>query len=203
MIIRGFYFITDASLSRSGVLADVKSALSAGVKIIQYRGKNTSGRLMYVQALAIRRLCKKAVFIVNDRVDIALAVSADGVHLGQDDLPIEAARRILGPQKIVGFTAHNLQEALSANRKGADYIGVAPVFATKTKLDAGRPCGVDLIRKVKKALSIPVVAIGGINLANAPLVIEAGADALCAIGATVASKNVKKEIERFQILFGE
>lgn len=201
MFLRGFYFITDSSLSKAGIIADIKNALRAKVGVIQYRRKNADSRLMYKEAFLIRRLCKKALFIVNDRVDIALAVSADGVHLGQDDLPIKAARKILGPRGIIGITVHGLKEARLAERKGADYLGVSPIFKTTTKEDAGMPAGIELIKRIKKSVHLPLVAIGGINLDNAPLVIGAGADALCAINAIVCSRNVKKKIEEFQVLF--
>jgi thiamine-phosphate pyrophosphorylase len=198
---RGFYFITEESLSRAGNLSDVKTALSARVKFVQYRQKHNSARQFYQEALLLRRLCRKAAFIVNDRVDIALAVDADGVHLGQSDLPYAAARRLLGKKKIIGITVHSLREAKVAERWGADYLGVAPIFATATKEDAVRPLGVELLSRIKKEIRLPLVAAGGINLKNAPLVISAGADCISAVSAVVASADVKREIQKFQALF--
>lgn len=200
---RGFYFITDASLSRAGIYSDVKKALAAGVKVIQYRRKDADTKTLYEEALRLRRICRKAIFLVNDRVDIALAVEADGVHLGQDDLPCAIARRLLGPKKIIGVTVHDLKEAMQAQKQRADYLGVAPVFKTKTKKDAGSPAGTALIRKIKERLRIPVIAIGGIDLSNASEVIEAGADGLCAISAVVKKRDVAEEIRKFQRLFNE
>ncbi|MDD5195594.1 MAG: thiamine phosphate synthase [Candidatus Omnitrophica bacterium] len=198
---KGYYFITDARLSLSGLNHDVRSAIKAGVKIIQYRRKDVSTILMYKEAFVLRALCKNAIFLINDRVDIAFAVNADGVHLGQEDLPYTIARSILGKKKIIGVTVHNLRQALLAAQSGADYLAVSPIFSTSTKADAGKPVGLALIENIKKHVSIPVVAIGGINLANAESVIQAGADCLCAISAVVTKKDVKGEIEKFQRLF--
>jgi thiamine-phosphate pyrophosphorylase len=203
LALRGFYFITDAGLSRAGNLSDVAQALAAGVKVVQYREKRALTRAMYDEALALRELClaQDAIFLVNDRVDVALAVGADGVHLGQDDLPYAAARRILGPDKIIGITAGNLDEAIAAALQGADYLGVSPIFATATKDDAGEPAGLALLREIRRYTDLPLAAIGGITLANANEVIEAGADLLCAISAVVTQAQVRPEIEKFQRAF--
>ena len=197
--IRGFYFITDAKQSRKGNISDVKDAVEAGVKVVQYRNKSNLTREMFDEAKRLKHLVKYAMFIINDRIDIALAVDADGVHLGQDDMPYSEARRIL-KDKIIGITVHNVEEAVEAERFGADYLGVSPVFSTSTKDDAGKPSGPGLIREVKKRCRIPVVAIGGITLGNAEEVIETGADALCAI-SSVVTKDVKEEIKKFQEMF--
>ena len=180
---------------------DVKNALRAGVKFIQYRNKSASTLIMFEEALKLRSICRKAVFIINDRVDIALAVGADGVHLGQLDLPFAIARKLLGKNKIIGVTVHNLKQARVAQSSGANYLAVSPIFPTKTKADAGKERGLGLIRKIKKQTSIPLVVIGGINLNNAKAVINAGADGLCAISAVVTKTDVKREIEKFQELF--
>lgn len=201
MLLRGYYFITDSKLSRAGNISDVKNALKAKVAIVQYREKYKSTAQMYREAIGLRRICKNAIFLINDRVDIALSVDADGVHLGSDDLPYVVARKLLGKKRIIGLTVHSVKEAKKAQRSGADYIGVAPVFATKTKADAGRPAGISLLRNIRKSVSIPVVAIGGINLSNAKSVIDSGADSLCAISAVVTKPDTRKEIEKFQELF--
>lgn len=198
---KGFYFITDSKLSRAGIFNDVKDALKAKVKIIQYRQKNAGTKRMYEEASAIRKLCKNVAFLVNDRVDVALAVGADGVHLGQDDLPYKTARRLLGKKRIIGLTVHNLQEALEAQKNKADYIAVGPIFPTSTKTNAGKPVGTCLITKIKKYVTIPVVAIGGVNLENAASVVNAGADAICAISAVLPSIDVKSQIMKFQRFF--
>jgi thiamine-phosphate pyrophosphorylase len=202
-MLKGYYFITDAHLSRAGNISDVKNALAAGVKAVQYRNKDSSTKQMYEEAIKLRALCKGAFFLVNDRVDIVLASGADGVHLGSDDLPYKTARKILGKDKIIGMTVHSVSEAERAQKLGADYIGVAPIFATKTKKDAGKPAGVRLIKEIRRKISIPIIAIGGINLSNADKVIAAGSDGLCAISAVVTRPNVRNEIKRFQALFSD
>ncbi len=197
----GYYFITDASLSRAGNISDVKNALLAKVKFVQYRTKDLSTKEMYAEAFKLRKICRKATFLVNDRLDIALGVDADGVHLGQDDLPYQVARRLLGEKKIIGVTVHSVREAKEAQKLGANYISVSPIFKTKTKDDAGKPVGITLLKKIKKEVSLPVVAIGGINLLNVARVIRAEADGLCAISAVVTKRDVKRKIEKFQGLF--
>jgi len=199
--ISGYYFITDSALSRAGNISDVKNAVSAGAGVVQYRNKAGSTLEMYREALILRKACRNTVFLVNDRLDIALSVNADGVHIGQDDLPFQKAREMLGKSRIIGVTAHNLKEALKAQRLGADYIGFSPVFSTTTKKDAGKPAGTKLLAEIKSIVSIPVVAIGGITLSNAPDVIVAGADSLCAISAVICSRDVRAQIKKFQALF--
>jgi thiamine-phosphate pyrophosphorylase len=200
--LRGYYFVTDAGLSRAGNARDVASAAAAGVTVIQYRAKEGATRALCDEARALRALAGSALFLVNDRVDVAQAVEADGVHVGQDDMPCAMARSILGEDKIIGVTVHDVEEARRAEQDGADYVGVAPVFRTATKADAGAPGGLELVRAVRAAVGLPIVAIGGIDLANAPGVIAAGADAVCAISAVVKGADVAAEIRRFQALFG-
>ena len=201
--VRGYYFITDSKLSRAGNMSDVKNAVRAGVRIVQYRNKEADTKEMLKEALRLKSICsnKGVIFLINDRVDIALAVDADGVHLGTDDMSYMAARKLLGKKKIIGLTAHNIKEARTAQKSGADYIGASPVFLTDTKPDAGVPAGIELIKQIRGRVNMPIVAIGGINLDNAKEVIEAGSDALCAISAVVTKPDVKMEIERFQRLF--
>ncbi|MBN1973833.1 MAG: thiamine phosphate synthase [Sedimentisphaerales bacterium] len=200
-MIRGYYFITDSGLSISGNLSDMKHALKANISVVQYRNKSAATRDLYEEAVAIRRICEKAIFLINDHVDIALAVGADGVHLGDSDLPYHAARQILGKNKIIGLTVHSLDDALAAQEMGADYIGAAPIFPTTTKTDAGEPLGIEGLKEICERVSIPVVAIGGINLSNAQSVIDAGANAICAISAVVTKPDVCAEVKKFQELF--
>ena len=201
-MIKGYYFVTDAGISKKGNLNDVKDAVEAGVSVIQYRSKLGDTESMIKEALSIKKICEgKALFIINDIVGIALSVNADGVHVGQGDMPYETARKLLGKNKTIGVTVHNPGEAIVAEKKGADYLGVSPIFSTTTKDDAGEPCGTGLIREMKKNCRIPIVAIGGIDLSNAREVIIAGADAICAISAVVAKDDVRKEIGKFQRLF--
>ncbi|MFZ5449525.1 MAG: thiamine phosphate synthase [Thermodesulfobacteriota bacterium] len=198
---RGYYFITDAGLSRAGNLRDVACAVAAGVWVVQYRRKEGPTAELVAEARQLRDLCRAIRFVVNDRVEVALAVAADGVHLGQEDLSCQEARKLLGPDKIIGITVHNLDEALAAQDAGADYLGVSPIFATGTKADAGAPTGVRLLAEIRRRVSLPLVAIGGITLENASQVIASGADAVCAISAVVTKADVRAEIEKFQRLF--
>ena len=198
---RGYYFITDSALSRAGNLSDVEKAVRAGVNVVQYRNKSAETGPMYTEAIALRALCTTAKLIINDRIDIAIAVDADGVHIGQDDMPYDAARKILGREKIIGVTVHDLPEAIAAVEMGADYLGVSPIFATDTKSDAGKPCGLETIKQIRAAVEIPLVAVGGITLQNAPGVVAAGADAICAISAVVTKEDVIAEIRKFQEIF--
>jgi thiamine-phosphate pyrophosphorylase len=201
-MIKGYYFITDSDLSKNGNLSDVRTAIESGVSVVQYRSKFDDTEHMLEEARLLKEICDgRALFIINDRVGIALAVDADGVHLGQGDMPHETARKLLGKDKIIGVTVHDLGEAMLAEKKGADYLGVSPVFGTATKKDAGMPCGVGLIKEIKRHCNIPITAIGGITFDNALEVIQAGADAICAISSVVTKENVKEEIKKFRKLF--
>ncbi|KKH97830.1 thiamine-phosphate synthase [Methanosarcina sp. 1.H.T.1A.1] len=193
-----FYLVTDSGLSKKGTLSDVKEAVEAGCKIVQYREKNKSTKEMVNEASEIKRICgERAIFLVNDRIDVALAVDADGVHIGQDDMQIETARKLLGADKIIGLTVHNVEEAIEAEKSSADYLGLGSIFDTSTKKDAGKGIGPARIREVKNAIKIPVAAIGGINKENCKIVVENGADSLVAISAVVCSDDVKRETEYF------
>ena len=198
---KGYYFITDSGLSRAGNTSDVMKAAACGIEVVQYRNKNSETREMYDEALRLREICRDLTFLINDRIDIALAVDADGVHLGQSDMPCTAARKLLGREKVIGVTVHNLSEALEAERLGADYLGVSPIFKTATKTDAGKPAGITLIEEIRQQVDIPLIAIGGIDHSNAPAVVRAGAHGLCAISCVVASDDVASQIKRFQDLF--
>jgi thiamine-phosphate pyrophosphorylase len=198
---KGYYFITDARLSRAGNRADVLAAVAAGVRVIQYRDKEAEAAAVRAEARELRRLCRQCLFLINDYVEVALDVEADGVHLGQEDMPLPKARRLLGPGKIIGVTVNTVEQALTAARQGADYLGVSPIFATRTKPDAGEPAGLDLLREIRRRVRLPLVAIGGITLENAPAVIAAGADGLCAISAVVTQPDVAAAIQAFQRLF--
>jgi thiamine-phosphate pyrophosphorylase len=193
-----FYLVTDSGLSKAGTLSDVEKAVAAGCRIIQYREKSISTKEMILEAAKIKEICgNEAIFLVNDRVDVALAVDADGVHIGQDDMPIETARRLLGPDKIIGLSVNNVEEALDAEKMSADYVGLGPIFNTSTKKDAGNGIGPESIHPVKDAVRIPVVAIGGINKQNSESVVLGGADSLVAISAVVCSDDVEQETRDF------
>ena len=193
------YFLTDRALSKKGNVEDVRAALEGGVRIVQYREKTLSLRDQIREALRIKALCRLAgaTFIVNDRVDLALAVEADGVHLGQEDMPMEIARRLMGQDKLIGITVHNGMETLEAVADGADYLGVSPIFATNTKADAGAPIGLEGLREIRAQVKLPIVGIGGITEENARQVLEAGADSVCAISAIVTREDVETGVREW------
>ena len=192
-----FYFITDSKLTKKTVLDDVKAAIAGGVKIVQYREKEKSKQEMIEEASRIKELCGNDVILtINDDVDVALAVNADGVHLGSDDVPYDAAREKLGNDKIIGVTCRNAEDAAKAEKLGADYVSIGPIFSTTTKPGL-KPVGIEMIEKVKNVINIPFVAIGGINLDNLDSVTEAGAARVAAISAVVAKDDVEREVKRF------
>lgn len=193
-----FYFVTDSELSRDNIFSDVKNALKAGCKIVQYRDKNKSTKDMVIEGKKLKKLCNgKAVFIVNDRVDIAIAVNADGLHIGQEDIPSQIARILLGNDKIIGLTVHNLKEAKEAEKLGVNYIGLAPIFKTGTKENARDPIGIKMIETVRKEVKLPIVAVGGINKYNVKEVIESGADSVVSIYAVLNSDDIYHEVTEF------
>ena len=190
-----FYLVTDSGLSKNGILNDVEMAVEAGCKIVQYREKNKETKYLVEEAIEVKILCNdNAFFLINDRVDVAMAVDADGVHIGQEDMPIEIARGLLGKDKIIGLTAHNVEEAVDAEKRGADYVGLSPIFVTSTKKDAGEACGTPMITEAKKHISIPVVAIGGITALNIEEVMKAGADSAVAISDVITLNDVYTKV---------
>jgi thiamine-phosphate pyrophosphorylase len=193
--LRGICFITDRTYSSLSPYEMCSAALKAGVRFIQYRDKDRTRRQIYYEALRLRELTlsAKAVLIVNDYADIALAVDADGVHLGQDDLPLKEARKIMA-DKIIGISTHSLEQAREAESDGADYIGFGPVFETLTK-DAGSPQGIDGLRLITQNVGIPVVAIGGINGGNIKQVFEAGAYA-SAVATAICKGDIEENARR-------
>ncbi|GBF74765.1 thiamine phosphate synthase [Paenibacillus sp. 598K] len=178
----------------------IEEAIRGGSDIIQLRDKTSPKRTVLRKAEELRELTRRygVTFIVNDHIDIALAVDADGIHLGQDDLPLAAARRIMG-DKIIGISTHAIEEAREAQREGADYIGVGPVFATKSKVDVVDPVTTDYVRQVAAEITIPWVAIGGIKLHNVDEVLQAGARRICAISEIVGSSDVRGTCEAFRL----
>ena len=165
---------------------------AGGARLLQLRVKRRPSHDFLSDAIAVGRICRGygATFIVNDRVDVALAAGADGVHLGQDDLPLPAARRLCGPEKIVGVSTHSLAQALAALAAGADYVGFGPLFGTTSKATGYTPLGLDRLAEVCDRLAIPVVAIGGITAARAPDALAAGAAAVAMIGELVLAPDV-------------
>ncbi len=183
-------------------------AIAAGIRFFQYRNKSGSRRAVYETSLRLASLANKsgALFFVNDHADIAAAVDADGVHLGQGDLPIEHARKLLGKKKLIGISTHSREQAVVAETAGADYIGFGPIFATTTK-DAGRAQGCAGITLIRQAVSIPVIAIGGITHEKVRDVIAAGADGVAVISAILSAPDIgraaKTMIERIEKIEAE
>lgn len=193
--------ITDVRLARGhDHVAIAEAALAGGADMIQLRDKTGNLRDLLPQAQTIQALCRArgAVFIVNDRVDLALAADADGAHVGQEDLPAASARRLLGPGRLMGVSTHSLAQAEAAQQVGADYIGFGPMFATGTKDTAYTPRGLEALRGIRRAVSLPILAIGGISLENVSLVIEAGATAPAVISAVVAAPDIAAAAAAFR-----
>lgn len=200
----GVYLITDTHIQqRFSHIALAEQAQKAGVQMIQYRDKQATGRaaLADIGAMASKLRDSRTSFIVNDRADYALAGAADGVHLGQDDLPIAAARSLLGREKIIGGTSSTVEEARLVERQGADYVAVGHIFETETKQKEYPPRGLETLRKVCEAVAVPVVAIGGITLENAPDVIRAGADMIAVSSAICTAEDPRQKAESFVRLF--
>ncbi len=191
------YAIIDEKYLNSNRLGNMIGILEDyGATMIQLRIKRMSDREFYCLAVKARRLIRGSVpkFIINDRADIALAVGADGFHLGQKDMPVGVAREIFGSKFIIGVSARSIKQALGAQRSGADYLGVGAVFRTQTKNDA-RVCGLDLIRRISRCTNVPIVAIGGINDKNYRQVLKAGASGI-AVASYLFEGNLEKNIQK-------
>jgi thiamine-phosphate pyrophosphorylase len=193
------YAILDTSFCKGrSPITILREFLAGGVRLVQLRAKELSSGEFFTLAKEARQLTRAAgaTFIVNDRADIALACAADGVHLGQDDLPLHAARKLLGPEKIIGISTHDLDQARSAELNGADYIGFGPIFGSTTKETGYSPRGLDMLRKIRAAVKIPIVAIGGITENNIAEVWKSGADAAAIISDLMGAEDVGKKLER-------
>jgi len=183
------YPLTDVQLSGLWHAEQVELLSRGGASLIQLREKRLSPREFYEQAKeAVAVAARSGVqLIINDRVDLALAVGAHGVHLGQDDMPPEAARRLLGPNAVIGYSTHNVEQAIAATKLPIDYLAIGPIFATTTKSDTAPVLGLEGLRRVRRAIgAFPLVAIGGITRANAGEVIEAGSDSVAVISAVLS-----------------
>ena len=184
------HVLTDRQWSRGRGMAEVAAkAITGGATIIQLRDKIASTRLLAEEGLALRAVTRAhgALLIVNDRLDVALVVDADGLHIGQDDLPVEFARKLLGPHRVLGVSAGSLEEAVAG---GADYLGVGPIFPICGKVDAGPATGTDLLTQLAARYTIPLVAIGGITVQNAPTVIQAGACGVAVITSVINAEDI-------------
>jgi len=186
------YLITDRHQTGGRPLMDVvRQSLEGGVKAVQLREKDLPSAELYRLARELRGLTYEfdARLIINDRTDIALAVEADGVHLGINSLPVVAARRLLGPQMIIGYSAHAIDEALRAQAEGADFVTFSPVYHTPSKAAYGEPCGVEKLAKAVHALDIPVIGLGGVGLANITETLSAEVQGIAVISAILAAAD--------------
>ena len=193
------YPITDTLISGLSHAEQVERFAAGGATFVQLREKRASPREFYEDALEAMLLARTlgVRIVINDRVDIAIAVNADGVHLGQDDLPPDRAKLLLGDSRIVGYSTHTLEQALAATLAPVDYIAIGPVFQTRTKDRPDEVVGLKTVSEVERQVTKPLVAIGGITLASARLVIEAGADSVAVIGDLLSAGDIAERTRRF------
>jgi thiamine-phosphate diphosphorylase len=191
------YYVADPEQTDRDFLTLVDAALAGGVTSLQLRAKQMGGRAMFDLASALRDRCAAAgvLFFVNDRVDVAVAVAADGVHVGVHDLPLEETRRLIGDGMVLGYSPLNLEEAAAARGRGADYVGLGPVFGTSSKVDAQPELGLTALGEQIRAADLPAVGIGGIDEANAETVIRAGADGVAVINAIQGAADARAAAE--------
>lgn len=185
------YLVTDRSLSLGRPLEYVvEEAVKGGVTMVQLREKDCSSKEFYEQAFALKKCLKpyRIPLIINDRLDIALACDAEGLHIGQKDLPCNIARKLLGKDKIIGLSVESISDVLNVNKSDIDYIGISPVFNTSTKTDTAPPWGLEGVRKISTISSFPKVAIGGVNKTNAAEVIRAGANGISVVSAIMSAE---------------
>ena len=188
------YIILDPDQHKGRFLPFVEEVIQTGAKIVQLRVKNKSDKYFYRLGKEVRRLTKgKSLFIINDRIDLAISLSADGLHLGQDDLPLRVAKQLL-PGKVIGISCHNKREAIKAEKEGASYIGIGPIFETETK-EGREPLGLEIIKEIKGKVKIPLVAIGGIKEDNIKEVLRKGADYAAIISAISKVSEPKKTVK--------
>jgi thiamine-phosphate pyrophosphorylase len=199
LALQPLYVILDAALLSSDPVEFVKKLMEAGVRLFQYRNKTAPARevLQAAQALNLTVRQDGGTFLVNDRPDIAKLAGANGVHIGQDDLDVASARKIVGAGAIVGVSTHNLEQFRCAADTDADYIAVGPIFETRSKANPDPVVGLELIRQARKATTKPIVAIGGINLERAASVIEAGANSVAVISDILAAKNPAVRVKQY------
>jgi thiamine-phosphate pyrophosphorylase len=189
---KGLYFVTDRGLCGQRPLADVVlQAIRGGAACVQLREKSASTRAFVEEAQKIKELMAPfgVPLIINDRLDVALAVGADGVHVGQDDMPYEIARKLMGPKAIIGLSVETWEDVERAEKLDADYLGVSPIFATPTKTDTKEPWGLGGLARIRAFSRHPLVAIGGLNASNAEAVVMAGADGVAVVSAICASPD--------------
>lgn len=192
-----FYAIAD-TLGRPEIsfIKLTEALCRGGAQVLQLRVKDLPTREFLTLAQEVHRICQRygCLLIINDRVDIALAVQAEGVHVGQEDVPLAAARKVLGPNKLIGVSTHTPDQALAAAQGGADYIGFGPLFGTGTKATGYTARGLDQLRTIRRLVSLPIVAIGGVTAERAPSALAAGADAVAMISDIVLAQDVSARV---------
>ncbi|MCM8795541.1 MAG: thiamine phosphate synthase [Candidatus Omnitrophica bacterium] len=200
------YVIIDKdSLSKEEIFKIVKKIKNQRIDIIQYRDKSADKNSILENTLHIKEIIKetKSIFIINDYLDIAKIIDADGIHLGQEDVSIEIARRILGRDKIIGISCHSLRQAKVAQEKGADYLGIGPVFPSPTKQTNDKTLGLSLLKRIKEKINLPFFAIGGINLDNLKTLLELGIRRIAVSSAICLAPNPEMMIKAFFRFFRE
>ena len=199
------YLVTDHNcLQGRDFLGCIENALQGGVTLVQLREKNVDGGIFLQRAVAVKNLCDKynVPLLINDRIDVALACKAAGVHLGQDDIPPSAARAILGPDAIIGVSAHSCEEALAAEKDGADYLGVGAVFPSNSKDDASE-VGLNMLKEIRQISKLPIVGIGGINAQNYTQVRAAGAQGAAIISGILGVNNIEDEVSKIKMTISD
>jgi thiamine-phosphate pyrophosphorylase len=198
--LRGLYVILDPSIRPDRPLHGVlRQAATAGASLIQYRNKSASLKEAYEEALILRKAASEAgvLFIVNDRCDLALAVDADGVHLGQDDLPVDDARKVMGADKLIGLSTHTPDQVLEANRVIPDYIGFGPIFKPGSKDDHAPVVGIEGLRTIRPLTQLPIFAIGGMQVDQTEAAMRAGANGIAVISAVLNAADIRQTVEAF------
>lgn len=199
------YLVTDHNcLQGRDFLGCIENALQGGVTLVQLREKNVDGGIFLQRAVAVKNLCDKynVPLLINDRIDVALACKAAGVHLGQDDIPPSAARAILGPDAIIGVSAHSCEEALAAEKDGADYLGVGAVFPTNSKDDASE-VGLNMLKEIRQISKLPIVGIGGINAQNYTQVRAAETQGAAIISGILGVNNIEDEVRKIKMTISD
>ncbi len=191
--------ITHREINGGDLLEVVRQALLGGAEMIQFREKRMGDREFFQLGLKLKEEVKGfgALFLINDRVDQALALGADGVHIGPEDLPLPLARKLLGPRKIIGYSVKCIEDALQARKEGADYLGVGPIYSTTTK-DAGPALGPEILREMRAKVKLPILAIGGIDGDNVQAPILWGADGVAVIGAVMGAEDRRVKVEKLR-----
>jgi thiamine-phosphate pyrophosphorylase len=203
--LHGLYIILDpAAFPGRDLVVVLSAAAEAGARLFQYRDKTASMKDAYQQAVRLRQASADAgaLFIVNDRCDLALSVDADGVHLGQQDMPLTHARRLMGPEKLIGVSTHRVEEVDQATTGGADYLGFGPIFDTGTKPDHEPVVGIEGLRQARARTRLPIIAIGGLTVANSRGVVEAGADGIAVVSTVAKASDVRATVRDLLAHFG-